>query len=249
MSNVTVLVFSWDKASLAWGPFAHGFRKYWPDNPFDIVFITNFLDPPIGRPIKVGNDNCFYSKMESAFAEIETPYLLFMHEDYWLTAPVNTKAILEYVKILEQGNADYIRLAPKPGPSSDSKVDKRLGQINQKDRYRLSFMASIWRVTFLKELLASAKSYNYSIWNIEKYGTELTKKYIDNFLCVKRSSYGMSYEVMIRGGMWVKAAYKYADKENLSIDFKRLPYPSVYKRIKIFLYAAKQRLLRLLRVL
>lgn len=90
---VTVLVYAWDPYEPAWPAFCHGFHKYWPDCPYPLVFITNQIDPPCGTAVKVGDVNHFYQKMTLAFERIESPFLLFMHEDYWIRRRVSTKCI------------------------------------------------------------------------------------------------------------------------------------------------------------
>ena len=50
--------------------FCHGLEKYWPDCPYPVVFITNYLEPPVGIAVKVGDENNFYRKLNTALDRI-----------------------------------------------------------------------------------------------------------------------------------------------------------------------------------
>jgi len=202
-SPVTILVYAWDPYEPAWPVFCHGLNKYWPDCPYPLVFITNELEPPCGMAIKVGCVNNFYQKINIALERVETPFILFMHEDYWIKSSVCTENIIDYVMLLTQGIAEYIRLIPVPPPDRDFPHDNRLGIINTTSEYRISFMASLWRVSTLQSLLDPT----LTLWEHEKYGTRLSASYGDRFLSVKKRSYGIDYDVTaISNRQWTKVA-------------------------------------------
>jgi hypothetical protein len=181
--KVTILVYAWDPYFPAWPVFCYALNKYWGDCPYPLVFITNFLDPPCGNSIKVGSINSFYEKMRIALEHIVSPYILFMHEDYWIQNMVNTQHIVDYVGLLEMDVCDYIRLIPVPPPDRPFPVDLRLGIIDTDSAYRVSFMASLWRVNVLRDIIQP----NLSLWEHEKYGHQLTSKFGDRFLAVKQT--------------------------------------------------------------
>ena len=71
-SDVTVVVGSVDKYSMAWPMFEHGFRKYWPDCPWKVQAITNFKDFPIGETIKIGQDKSWADSVRKGLEKVET---------------------------------------------------------------------------------------------------------------------------------------------------------------------------------
>lgn len=240
---VTILVYAWDPYQPAWPVFCYGLHKYWPDCPYPLVFLTNELEAPCGTTIKVGGVNNFYHKMVFALERIKTPFILFMHEDYWIKDFVCTENIEQYVSLLENGLAEYIRLIPIPPPDRDFYLDKRLGIINTNSEYRISFMASLWRVSTLQDLMDPS----LSLWEHEKYGTRLSASYGDRFLSVKKSSYGIDYVVTaISNKLWSSAAYEYVEREGLLVDFDKLippPRHEVFVRqMHSFAYRIKRRI-------
>jgi len=246
--SVIILVYAWDTYEPAWPVFCYGLHKYWADCPYPLVFITNYLEPPCGIAIKVGDINNFYQKMSFALECVMTPYILFMHEDYWIKRSVNTQYIEDYVGLLEQDLADYIRLIPVPPPDRDFSYDSRLGVIDLTSEYRVSFMASLWRVSTLQNIMQPT----LSLWEHEKYGVKLSASYGDRFLSVKKPSYGIDYLVTaISGRRWAKAAYRYATDEQISVDFSKLVAPPRYKVLvsdmHSFVYRVKRRILKKMR--
>lgn len=246
--SVTILVYAWDPYQPAWPVFCYGLHKYWPDCPYPLVFITNELEAPCGITIKVGSVNNFYQKMSLALERIETPFILFMHEDYWIKDFVCTDNITQYVSLLEKGLAEYIRLIPVPPPDRDFDLDKRLGIINTNSEYRVSFMASLWRVSTLQDLMDPS----LSLWEHEKYGARLSASYGDRFLSVKEHSYGIDHIVTaISNRLWSSAAYEYVEREGLSVDFDKLiplPRHQVFVRqMHSFAYRLKRRIIKKMR--
>ncbi len=248
MAQVTILVYAWDTYRVAWDVFCYGLNKYWSDCPYPLLFLTNHLDAPCGTTVKVGDVNDFVTKMTLGLEQVTTPYILFMHDDYWLKTPVSTRAIADFVDILERDQADYIRLRPKPKPDRPYPEDRRLGIINEDAAYRVSFMASLWRVSVLRDLLKPGES----IWEMEKSGSKRSAKYGDRFLCVNYRLQGVNcVSSAITSRQWTRAAYQYALDENIKIDFAALPLPPrrqlIGTNLRVFASRAKRKINRLFR--
>ena len=238
---VTILVYSWDTYKACWPVFCHGMAKYWPDCPYRLLFITNHLDPPSGECVKVGDVNDFVSKLTIGLGEVSTPLVLFMHEDYWIDKAVNTSAIRDYARLIAEGEADYIRLFPMPGPNRLSGFDPRLGIVDGDAEYRVSLMASIWRKSVLEDLLIPGES----LWQFEDDGSKRSRKYGDRFLSVFKSDDGISYPpTAITNRQWTREAYEYARLEGIEVDFHSLPLPPWNRLAAMNLRASAYRLKR-----
>jgi hypothetical protein len=238
MQKATILIFTNDGYAVCWEPFCHGISKYWPECPFDYYFITNYQDPPCGGAIKVGDDTNFTSKMKTALSTIQTPYVIHTHEDNWISQPVNTQNILDYIELMEKDKADYIRLASKPGPDQDFAFDSRLGINNNDAPYRASLQAAIWRKSVYYNLLNSGES----PWQFEVVGSIRSRMYGDRFLSVKRRSYGMSYVNAVADGMWTPEGREYLKREGLTIDLSALSQPARSKRARVFLFRLREKM-------
>ena len=96
--GLVLLVSSYDGFAVCWAPFCHGLEKYWPDHP-PVFFITNTLEPPCGRAIQVGADRGWAGNLEYALSQIESDYILYSQEDYWIQKPVDSNLIEDYLQL------------------------------------------------------------------------------------------------------------------------------------------------------
>jgi hypothetical protein len=227
MNNISIIISSFDRYAVCWAPFCHGLQKYWPDHFQPLYFITNHLEPPCGQAIKVGPDRGWAGNLLYALDQIESPYILYAQEDYWLTAPVNSAALSEYAAWLAADRADYIRLYPAPPPALPFPGDDRLGILDVHAEYRTSLQMALWRKSVLQALLVPGET----PWQFEVQGSQRSQVYGERFLSVRKESFGIRYVfTAIVDGEWSPKAYEYARQENLQIPFQDLPEKSISKK-------------------
>jgi hypothetical protein len=230
MKAVSFLISSCDSFSDCWKPYYHGLHKYWPDCPYNVLIVTNFKDSgdPSVKAIKVGEDKGWSHNTLQALNQIETPYVLYTHEDFWIQKSVSTQVITDYVALMERGKAEYIRLYPCPEPDYDFEFDDRLGTLAEEAPYRCSLQVALWRKSVFQELIVEGEN----AWQFEVQGTVRSRKYGSRFLSAKRflapdgnlSHFGIDYVcTAINKGKWSKAAKAYALREGLAIDFSNRP--------------------------
>lgn len=229
-SEVSILISSCDKFSDCWKPYLHGFDKYWADCPYHVYIISNELEfeHPRVTFIKIGEDKTWGENTLKALKQIESPYILYTHEDFWLNEKVDNKAIQDYVSLMKEYDLYYLRLYPSPPPDKDFEYDSRLGVLADKAEYRTALQKAIWNRKILMELI----NINENPWQFEVEGNTRSYKYKDKFLCVKpfykdkkRFFHGINYVcTAINKGKWSKAAVVYAEAEGLNIDFSTRPH-------------------------
>jgi hypothetical protein len=228
--KTAILITSCDAFEDCWGPWAHGFHKYWPDCPFPVFLITNektCSDPAI-TSLRILPDRGWAKNLRQAMDAVDAEILLYTHEDFWISAPVDTAEIMDFVGHVAAGKADYIRLYPAPGPDHTFPADPRLGVLADKAPYRTSLQAALWRKSVLRDLLRDDES----CWGFELDGTPRSRVYGDRFLCVQPRTalpgrtrpIGLDYVcTAINKGRWATEAVQYADREGLEIDFANRP--------------------------
>lgn len=227
LPQVSIVVSSYDGLSDCWMPFFHGLGKYWPSCPYPIFLITNekdFVQEQV-TVIKTGVDLGWSRNLLVALDRIKTPYILYFQEDYWINETVNAAAIADYVVAMERNSFNYVRLLSFPRPDGEFPGDARLGIISDGASYRTSVQASIWRTQVLRDLVDPTES----PWQFEINGTERSRKYGGTFLSVmERGSdpyyYGIRYLcTAVNRGRWSREAWKYAEREGISVDFSNFP--------------------------
>lgn len=230
MDRVTMLVSSFDAFADCWPPFCHGLRRYWADCPYDVAFITNHREvgQPGARALRVGTDRGWSGNMLLALEQISTPYVLYTHEDFWISSKVETAAVEAYVSILEADRADYVRLYPCPAPDRIYSNDPRLGVLDVGAKYRAALQMALWRKSVLAGLIRAGET----PWQFEALGTERSRTYGERFLSVRpfwnergeRYHHGVDYVcTAVNKGRWSRAARRYAEREGLSVDFTNRP--------------------------
>jgi hypothetical protein len=229
MGDVTVFVSSWDKYAATWGPFCHGFGKYWPDCPWPLVFMTNSLEPPCGESIKTGADTNWTAMMQIALPQVETPVILLLMDDYWFLAPPDTATLLEYAAYAVRGEADAVGLwlcGSEVFGTEDFGLDSRLFVFRQDAQYRASLRAAFWRVDALLGLLSPGED----LWEFECRGSGRSRESA-RIVCVKELGCILYPSPVTPGwpetpvlrGQWRETAYRYAEREGLDVDFSKHP--------------------------
>jgi hypothetical protein len=229
MKNVTLLVNSFDGYSVCWPVFAHGLRKYWPTHPEQVRFITNHLDVNYGEAIKVGPDRGWSANLLFALQRIDTPFVLYAQEDYWIDQPVDQEMMDAYLRLFEEEKADYLRLYPAPPPNRPLPEDERLGIIAVGAPYRTSTQMAFWRRQVLCDLLDPAESG----WQYEVQSVPRSAKYGDRFLCVSKRRYGISYVfTAVVSGEFIPEARQYARQEGIELNVRGLPPKTLVRKWK-----------------
>jgi hypothetical protein len=228
--NATILISSCDAFADCWPPYMHGLTKYWPDCPYSIYIITNFRTdvPPPAQALAVGTDRGWTANTRAALERIDTPFVIYTHEDFWIKAPVRTRAIVDYVALLEAGAADYVRLYPWAEHDRPFTADPRLNVLAETHRYRACLQMAAWRKSVFMDLLRDGEN----PWQFEIQGSVRSRQYADRFVGVRRfingadrsNHEGIDYVcTAINKGRWSPEARRYADAEQLAIDFSNRP--------------------------
>ena len=172
--SISVVVSSCDRFFDAWRPFAFFFRKYWPDCPFPVYLVVNELRVQSTwlRGISVGPDQGWATTMQRALAQIETPYILYLQEDYFLTAPVRTEQLASDIAYAIEQNAasfcfyDLSLLEPQFGNQRE-----RFGVVPEDSLGRTRLQATLWK----RDAFASLLRPGDTAWNMEARGSERTR--------------------------------------------------------------------------
>lgn len=231
--NVTVVVGTLDLYKDVWPPLCASFSKYWPDCPWPVRFITNDLRVPCGKSIKVGGGQTDWGKrMRRGLRRVESPVILWLTEDNWLTGPVDTDALKDFVGHILVSGVHHIRLYPGWNhDKSDGAFprDSRLLIFAKDSPYRFSLKPGLFRRATFMELLRDDES----AWESEVNGSKRSKKFKRGFMAIrdwgpfpfvtKGDPTGPWVKSPVVRGRWTKAAKRYAKIEGLNIDFSKHP--------------------------
>lgn len=105
MKDCTILVNSCDLYEDSWYPFLKLLQINWPDCPYDVVLNTETkkYDCPFMnvKTINTGTDLSWTARLRYALSQIDTEYVLFFLEDFFLQSPVKTEAFEKALEIIK----------------------------------------------------------------------------------------------------------------------------------------------------
>ena len=103
--NVTILVQSCDMYEDAWEPFFRLWHIFWEDCPYRIVLCTeekqykcDFMDV---ETINTGNGLSWSARLRYALDRIDSKYVLFSIDDFFLTEKVNIEIFGKALELME----------------------------------------------------------------------------------------------------------------------------------------------------
>lgn len=236
-SAVTLVVPSCDKYEACWDPLFLSLEKFWPDCPFAKVLFTNKSEPVIRgvRVLALGEDRDWSSNLLCGLEQIDTPFVLLIVEDGWFTKKVLTAPIFDFLRILADGEADYLRLRPSPPPDFPYSRDGRLGILAEGAAYRTASPFSIWRKGTLGEVLKAGES----AWDFELTAPVRTRTYGPRFLSTRSCSSGVASDCgycitdeinAVVKGRWTNEAREFAAREGIAVDFGAMPFENNWQR-------------------
>lgn len=104
-NKVTILVSSCDLYEDAWSPFVQLLRKHWPDCSYPIVISTETKKCPIKgvQTINIPGGGIFSwtARLRYTLQQIQSEYILWFLEDYFLLKPVDVEGFRKGLSILE----------------------------------------------------------------------------------------------------------------------------------------------------
>ena len=194
MKNITILINTSDGFEDCWDPFFKLFTTYWPDCKYPILLNTEFKEFSYrGLNIKSAKSNSANHERRLTWSEclinalnqVDTPFVLYMQEDYFIDHKVNGHFIEELSQLMiSKKEIAFIGLtdAGNYPPFKSSIIDSRLWTVSQKGKYRVSTQAGIWK----KEILLSYLLPEENGWMFEIFGTKRAQKRNELFLTVNR---------------------------------------------------------------
>jgi hypothetical protein len=169
-SSVAILVSSCDMFFDAWRPFHAFLEKFWGDCPLEIFLLTNELEvrSPRLRSIAVGSDRGWSSNLLRALGQIAHPHLLYLQEDYFLTAPVDSAQMARDFAAAMEGGADSLcfRARSEPDPGFEP-LNDRFGIVPPFSDGRTRCQVTLWKRSALQSILRPDET----AWNFEARGS------------------------------------------------------------------------------
>jgi hypothetical protein len=173
-SSISIVVSSCDRFFDAWRPFAFFFRKFWPDCPFPVYLIANRLRVRSRwiQAINTGTDSGWASNMQLALTHIQTPYILYMQEDYFLTGPVHREQLArDFAYAMAQQAASFSLCGLSLLEPEFGALESEFAPIPETSKGRTRCQVALWQ----RDAFAATLCGGETAWDMEAKGSERTR--------------------------------------------------------------------------
>lgn len=175
--DLSIIINSCDRYRDCWKPFLFSLDKYWPDCPYHKYILSNVesIEWPNTSFIKVGFMDGFGNEMSYALNQINSDYVLYIQDDYFLSHRVSTKVIEEHLQHCIKNNIDQLKLSTDGSNRDILRIENSDYCKNPLDKkYAINTDISIWK----RDSLIKVSFPGSTIWDWER---SLTTYVIDNF--------------------------------------------------------------------
>ncbi len=231
--SIAIIVNTSDNFEDCWNPFFKLFSKYWKDCNLPIYLNTelktysytglSIVSTQVQKenPLKrLSWSNCLIK----ALYKIDSEFILYFQEDYFLDAVVKTEVVEKALKVMsEDKSIKRIGLVSTDIMGEMTKSEyPDFWDVSQNARYRITTQVSIWR----KETLLSYLRPEENGWMFEIYGTWRSRHRNERFLTISRELYTGSNSVFsylhtgIIKGKWHPLVPELFKRHDIELDYK-----------------------------
>lgn len=228
LNNCTLLVNTCDGYSDCWDGFFKLLKIQWPSFSLPTVLNTESKSYSCeGLDIRVVNSkkkNAPWGKrLINALKSIDTKYVLFALEDFYLEGPVDEDKLIECYAYMEKNpNIAVFGFFPTDDCANvESKEYPGFEKRPQNGEYRLNCQIALWN----REKLISYIRPHENPWEWELYGSRRSSRYNEEFYSLKNDEeLPFKYSrgaIIMRGRWWLEYARPLNEKYGLDIDFSK----------------------------
>ena len=156
-NNLTIIFIGYDGYSDLWEDCVSLFKRYCPDCPYRVLFVTNEKNMAWDgvETICAGKDAEWSKKVQIGLKYTSTPYVCLLLEDFFLSSKIETKQIESLITFIKDNNVDYLKLADLNKAIKDFnpslKTNRSIHRIRRCNDYGICLQASIWNRVFLEK--------------------------------------------------------------------------------------------------
>lgn len=177
MGNVSLLVMSCDKYSSAWYPYFELIKKYWPEHPKKVYlsaetrsYVTDGIDI---ITINSGKVEPWSQRLIDVLNQIDTEYVIFSLEDFFLLGPVKQDRINECLEWMKKDSTiAECRLSTfETIKNGEYYLEKDFAICPSSHTFRIDTQFAIWRKSYLIKIL----NHKETPWQFEARASERSR--------------------------------------------------------------------------
>ncbi|MGA8324201.1 MAG: hypothetical protein WBE48_14970 [Xanthobacteraceae bacterium] len=219
VSEVSVVVASYDGCADIWPGFFGLVSRFWPDLPYPLYLISNHLAFSDERvtSLCVGDDVSWSETLARGLERVPSRYVLLILDDFFLAAPVDTALVQRMHATMVDKDAAYLRLVPNPKADIPFADMPEIGTVAKGAPYRASLQMAFWNRRKLLDLLRREES----AWDFELKGSRRSDAMSEPFLSVCDGGPTIPYRHVLRRGKLLPDAVRFFAPLGVSFDFSK----------------------------
>ena len=228
-TDIAIVILSCDKFKVTWDPcFNHLFNS-WPDCPYPIYLLNNFISSEDERvkDLLVGEDLNWSDTLKKGLLKIKEKRVFFIFDDSFITR-FNLEEVKLIFKITIENDLDSVALRKRVFDSG-KRFNEKIYKINPTAKYRNSLFLNLIKKDLLLSLLKSGEN----AWQFEKDGNKRNKSF--DFYSVYNSKL-VAYEHGIVKGKWLPKTYNYLKNNGYSLNGNPFENHSKFKMFTMKIY-------------
>lgn len=242
--DVSILVVGYDGYIDVWNHFFELMNKNWPNRPK--TFLASSEITPHYENIEVipaGPNSEWSLRAQTALKKIDTPYVILMLEDFFISKPVDNGRVRKAIDLIKQDNIKFyqilVQLIKQTWEKGKPYKDNKNIKIIPKDKkYPLNLQAAIWETDYLREVIGDG-NYNAWLFEISQIDNYCNVDHIDCLIDVTNM---LNIVHTVVQSKYLRGAVKEMERLGYSIDLSERPLLSKSEdfkyMIKLFMYSA-----------
>lgn len=227
--DCTLFLSTYDNGEDLWEGFFKALKYQWPEMDMKIVMNTekktySFIDYDIKVVNSIKNDMTWSERLINALKQVETEYVLFFLEDFWLAEKVDDAFFRKTLEWMKENPdvANFSYYPCLPGTNIDDERFDRFELRPDKCEYKYNCQVGLWRT---KEFISFFRPHE-SPWDWEIYGSMRAARNKQKFYVLKENTKNIFYYgdnlkgCIVHRGKWVKEeVLPLAELYGLQIDY------------------------------
>ncbi len=224
--DYSVIISTCDAFSDLWDAYFDFFKKNWADCPAKVYLVT---DKETSRRfdgieiIAAGAGAEITERLAKALEKINTEYILFTLEDYFLIQKIENAKLDNALQFMNEENVDYIRLygasqyyLRKEGARESVSYPGFYFRDISEGNYKVSLYAGLWRTDFMRKTLGKKQN----AWQYEVSLTQMARDL--DACCVISNNREFPILDVIRKGKLLHRAKKYLKENGCSLPSREV---------------------------
>lgn len=183
-------------------------NRYWTESGEKIYATETMLpnNPIFDKEVAVGKDSVWSDRILKVIEEINTPYVIVLCDDYFISGNVKNSSIEKYINVCEKNGLGCLKLMP--AADKYELIDERFG-LCKSGVYRLSSMPAIWKKDYLRKIC----ELHVNVWNFELKGSEYSLELPDPVWCTRKNV--IPFVHALNQGKWEYDAVRLFKREGI----------------------------------